>query len=272
MREDNDPITEALGRLVTTLDVIGLEAFVPEPPRGPGRPPEDRRALARAFVAKAVLGVPITSALIERLDVDKSLRRILGWERRSHKAVLAFPRQLRNRRATAGLLPQPLEHQRRPDAADRNRRRGLIAGRAQDHRLGRKPRARTHQPLQLTARLQFLETPERCDHLLTHFIAVAAALDDLQTGAKSSIPTPSAGRSNPGFATRRTFASAWGWVSCESRTRLVRLAQQQSPRVRRHQTAVKIRHNAPSASPSKLHLCRATLRQHRSPLRISVTR
>ena len=74
MREDNDPITEASGRLVTTLDVIGLEAFVPEPPRGPGRPPENRRALARAFVAKAVLGVLTTSALIERLD---------GWERRS---------------------------------------------------------------------------------------------------------------------------------------------------------------------------------------------
>ena len=41
MREDNDPITEALGRVVTTLDVLGLEAFVPEPPRGPGRPPVD---------------------------------------------------------------------------------------------------------------------------------------------------------------------------------------------------------------------------------------
>jgi hypothetical protein len=34
-------------------------------------------------VAKAVLCIPTTSALIERLDVDKSLRRILGWERRS---------------------------------------------------------------------------------------------------------------------------------------------------------------------------------------------
>src|SRR5271163_4738654 len=43
LREEVDPITEALGRLVTTLDVIGLEAFVPKPPRGPGRPPEDRR-------------------------------------------------------------------------------------------------------------------------------------------------------------------------------------------------------------------------------------
>src|ERR1700757_4322528 len=86
MREDIDPITEALGRLVTTLEVIGLEAFVPEPPRGPGRPPEDRRALARAFVAKAVLSIPPTSGLIARLDVDKSLRRILGF-----RAALASP-------------------------------------------------------------------------------------------------------------------------------------------------------------------------------------
>jgi hypothetical protein len=34
---DIDPITAALSRLVTTLDVIGLEAFVPDPLRAPGK-------------------------------------------------------------------------------------------------------------------------------------------------------------------------------------------------------------------------------------------
>src|SRR5436190_10429993 len=46
----------------------------------PGRPLRDRAALARAFVAKAVMGLPTTSMLIERLAVDKRLRRLCGWE------------------------------------------------------------------------------------------------------------------------------------------------------------------------------------------------
>ena len=53
------------------------------PSRGPGRPADDRPQIARTFVAKAVLNIPTTSALIERLHVDRSLRRICGWERRS---------------------------------------------------------------------------------------------------------------------------------------------------------------------------------------------
>ena len=144
MREDNDPITEALGRLVTTLDVIGLEAFVPEPPRGPGRPPEDRRALARAFVAKAVLGVPTTSALIERLDVDKSLRRILGWERRSQ-----VPSEATFSRAFAefarGALPDKI-HAALIERALGGRIIGAIARDATDPRIlvrGKRARSRS---------------------------------------------------------------------------------------------------------------------------------
>ena len=83
MREELDPFTEALERLIHVLDTIRLEAFVPLPPSGGrGRKPEDRRALARSFVAKAILGIPTTIALIERLAIDRSLRRICGWENR----------------------------------------------------------------------------------------------------------------------------------------------------------------------------------------------
>ena len=76
------PLTETHKQVVTALEVAGVEAFVQVWPGLPGRPPCDRAALARAFVAKAVIGLPTTSMLIERLKVDKQLRRLCGWERR----------------------------------------------------------------------------------------------------------------------------------------------------------------------------------------------
>ena len=97
--------------------------------------------------------------------------------------VPALAGEIGDDRPAAGLLPQPLEHQRWPDATDRDLDRRIIAGRAQHHGLGRKARTRAHQPFQLTARLQLVEAPERGDHLLAHLVAVAAALDDLQIGA-----------------------------------------------------------------------------------------
>src|SRR3954464_7539591 len=81
--EPLDPLTAKLERLIVILDTLGLEAYVAPPSRGRGRPADDRPQIARAFVAKAVLNIPTTAALIERLHVDRSLRRICGWERRS---------------------------------------------------------------------------------------------------------------------------------------------------------------------------------------------
>lgn len=108
-----------------------------------------------------------------------------GQEHRAleREFVAALAGEIGDHRPAAGLLPEPFEHQRRPEAADRNLERGIIAGRAQHHGLGGEPRTRAQQPLQLAARLQLLETPERGDHLLTHLVALAAALDDLQIGA-----------------------------------------------------------------------------------------
>jgi Transposase DDE domain/Transposase domain (DUF772) len=80
LREELGPLTEAHERVVMTLELAGIEAFVQVWSGLPGRPPHDRVALARAFVVKAVLGLPTTAMLIERLTVDKPLRRLCGWE------------------------------------------------------------------------------------------------------------------------------------------------------------------------------------------------
>jgi hypothetical protein len=49
--------------VVTALVVAGVEAFVQAWSGLPGRSPCDQAALARAFVAKAVIGLPTTSTL-----------------------------------------------------------------------------------------------------------------------------------------------------------------------------------------------------------------
>jgi hypothetical protein len=73
-------LTPKLEKVIHTLEWVRIEAFVPRG-RGVGRPPHDRGALANAFVAKAVLGLSTTSALIERLAVDQALRRLCGFAR-----------------------------------------------------------------------------------------------------------------------------------------------------------------------------------------------
>lgn len=81
LRAEIGPLTEDHRRLITVLEMSRVEAFVPLRDGGPGRPVDDRQALARAFIAKAVLNLPTTAALIERLAVDATLRRLCGWER-----------------------------------------------------------------------------------------------------------------------------------------------------------------------------------------------
>jgi hypothetical protein len=82
LRETAGPLTQQHERLVTVLDVARIEAFVQMWPGLPGRPVADRHALARAFAAKAVLNLPTTLALIDRLTADATLRRLCGFEGR----------------------------------------------------------------------------------------------------------------------------------------------------------------------------------------------
>ena len=81
LTEELGPLTDMHKQVITTLELACVEKFVRSWPGLPGRPAHDRAGLARAFVAKAVIGFPTTSMLIERLEVDKQLRRLCGWER-----------------------------------------------------------------------------------------------------------------------------------------------------------------------------------------------
>jgi transposase len=45
-----------------------------------GRPPAERMAIAKAFIAKAVYGMPTTEGLIAYLNASPTLRRLCGWE------------------------------------------------------------------------------------------------------------------------------------------------------------------------------------------------
>ena len=73
-------------QLVKILELVQIEQFLKGPQSGGlGRPLEDRQAIARAFVAKAVYNLETTrQQLLERLASDERLRRLCGWERQDN--------------------------------------------------------------------------------------------------------------------------------------------------------------------------------------------
>jgi hypothetical protein len=76
------PLTEQEKRLVSILEIVQVERHVPRIVtryRHPGRKPLDRRALARAFVAKALYRHPTTIDLHRALQSAANLRRICGF-------------------------------------------------------------------------------------------------------------------------------------------------------------------------------------------------
>ena len=73
------PMGERYELFVAVLELVRVEALLPYFRGQVGRPEEDRAALARAFIAKAVFDIPTTRALIERLEVDGRLCRLCGW-------------------------------------------------------------------------------------------------------------------------------------------------------------------------------------------------
>jgi len=83
LSEEIGELTSKQQLLVEVLELAQIEHHLPYRGKLPGRPQEDRASIARAFVAKAIYNMPTTEYLLDRLDSDKRLRRICGWEKRS---------------------------------------------------------------------------------------------------------------------------------------------------------------------------------------------
>ena len=82
LEEQLGELTEKEEKLVAALELARIERFTSFSRSLRGRPPKERAAIARAFVAKAVYNMPTTRALLDRLGCDKKLRRICGWEQK----------------------------------------------------------------------------------------------------------------------------------------------------------------------------------------------
>lgn len=82
LQEELGPLTEKQQQLVSILEQIRIEEHLNDYYGGVGRPPKSRSAIARAFIAKMVYNMPTTRMLLERLESDKPLRRLCGWDYR----------------------------------------------------------------------------------------------------------------------------------------------------------------------------------------------
>ena len=132
---------------------------------------------------------------IDRIILAPAVRRAIGAAREQamqnsekhrafeRKTMFAGTSEVFDHLAAAGLFPQALEHQSRPDAARRVRRHRSLGEGVDDDGFRGEARARPQQSLQLAAVAQILDAAQRGDHLLTHLRAVAAAFDDLEIGA-----------------------------------------------------------------------------------------
>src|SRR6516165_9617950 len=149
LREELGPLTDLHKRVIVTLELARVETLVGEWRGLPGRPPSDRAALARAFVAKAVMSIPTTKILIERLTaaIAPALRLGAPWTSAGRIRLLAGFRQVCAQRAA-----EP-----RPRGADQTNPSGH-AGRSH---LARCDRHRGPREAGETCRAAAIEAPAR---------------------------------------------------------------------------------------------------------------
>ena len=83
LEEELGPLTPFHRRVAAIFEMVRIEEGISDEYYF-GRPATSRKILGRAFVAKAVCNAPTTTDFRNRILADPVLRRMCGWEERSH--------------------------------------------------------------------------------------------------------------------------------------------------------------------------------------------
>ena len=76
------PLSGRYKLFILALEMVLMEDFLPSQSRGSrGRPLSHRTSIAKAFFARMIFQIPTTTALRERLLMDRTLRSLCGWPR-----------------------------------------------------------------------------------------------------------------------------------------------------------------------------------------------
>jgi hypothetical protein len=83
IEEQTGDLCDQYKELISILELVRIENFLPCYQFNKGRPTKDRISIAKAFIAKIILKLPYTKQIVRDLKKDKQLRIICGWEANS---------------------------------------------------------------------------------------------------------------------------------------------------------------------------------------------
>ena len=79
LEEELGSMTSKHHQLITIIELARVEDIINPRYHRIGRPLEDRKNIAHAYIAKAIYNLPTTASIIERLHSDPKMRQICGW-------------------------------------------------------------------------------------------------------------------------------------------------------------------------------------------------
>lgn len=83
LEQQTGKLCDQYKELISVLELVRIENFLPCYRFNKGRPTKDRDCIAKAFIAKIVLKLPYTKQIVRELRKDKQLRILCGWQAHS---------------------------------------------------------------------------------------------------------------------------------------------------------------------------------------------